>query len=271
MKFYDAKLEKYFALSGTLVKDEPGYRRISQEDREHMKSYNPNASYLATNSSGINIRFKTNSKQIKVKVKLDQDEFDVCLSLLGEHQIKNMLVALKAFKLICINENLYFDIEEVKASLLKVRWKGRLEVMGTKPLVVIDGAHNIQGIKSLSENIKKYFKYNNIYLLLGILADKEVEEMVKIIAPVAKKVYALTPHSDRAELSEKLKLVISKYNPNCVAIEDYKEALNQVKKEASAEDLILISGSLYMIGDIRTLLNRVGKNCVLGKNFLGKN
>ncbi|WP_026391577.1 SGNH/GDSL hydrolase family protein [Haploplasma modicum] len=71
MKFYDAKLEKYFALSGTLVKDEPGYRRISQEDREHMKSYNPSASYLATNSSGINIRFKTDSKQIKVKVKLD--------------------------------------------------------------------------------------------------------------------------------------------------------------------------------------------------------
>ena len=192
----------------------------------------------------------------RIGVRLEGEKFEVDLPLLGEHQIKNLLVALKAYKIICKNEKLSFNIEEVKSSISKVRWIGRLEVMSQKPLVVIDGAHNIQGITALNENVKKYFKYNNIYLLLGILADKEVEKMVKVITPSAKKVYALTPHSERAELCEDLKEVILKYNSNCIAVEDYKEALKMVCEEAGENDLILISGSLYMIGDMRRIINK---------------
>ena len=66
-----------------------------------------------------------------------------------------------------------------------------LEVMKKEPMIVIDGAHNIQGIKALRKNVEKYFKYKNIYLLLGILADKQVKEMIEEITPIAKKVYAL--------------------------------------------------------------------------------
>ena len=59
--------------------------------------------------------------------------------------------------------------------------------------VVIDGAHNIQGITQLDKNIKKYFKYDDLYLILGILADKDVDHMVKVITPQAKKVFTVTP------------------------------------------------------------------------------
>ena len=129
-----------------------------------------------------------------------------------------------------------------------------LEVMKKEPMIVIDGAHNIQGIKALRKNVEKYFKYKNIYLLLGILADKQVKEMIEEITPIAKKVYALTPHSNRAELCEDLKNEIIKINPNCKAYEDYKKALKEALKEANKDDLILISGSLYMIGDMRKII-----------------
>ena len=195
----------------------------------------------------------------KISISLEEEMFTVNLPLLGEHQINNLLVALKAFKVICIIENISFDIDEIKASLLKVKWKGRLEVMNMKPLIVIDGAHNIQGITALNQNIKKYFKFNNLYLLLGILADKEIEKMVRIITPKAKKVFALTPHNDRAKLAEELKKVVLKYNSNCIAVEDYKEALKIAINEAKEDDLILISGSLYMIGDIRKNLKEMNK------------
>ena len=186
-----------------------------------------------------------------VNITMDEEDFEVKLPLLGEHQINNLLVALNAYKVLCDKENIKFYTEDIKRAVKKVKWIGRLEVMNKKPLIVIDGAHNIQGISSLKSNVEKYFKYNKMYLLLGILADKEVEKMVKTIAPMAYKVYALTPLSTRAENSIELKKVIDKYNDNCITCESYDEALDSVLKEACDDDLILISGSLYMIGDMR--------------------
>ena len=93
-----------------------------------------------------------------------------------------------------------------------------------------------------------------MYLLLGILADKQVGEMIKEITPMAKKLYALTPHSERAELSEDLRKEILKYNKNVVATENYEDALEEVITEAKKDDLILVSGSLYMIGDMRKII-----------------
>ena len=89
------------------------------------------------------------------------------------------------------------------------------------------------------------------------LADKEVEKMVKMIAPLADKVITLAPHSSRAEKSDKLKEVVLKYNKNCISLEEYKEALDVAMSEAQKDDLIVVSGSLYMIGDMRKIINNL--------------
>lgn len=192
-----------------------------------------------------------------VDINLDGENFEVKLPLLGEHQINNLLVALEAYKEICLREGIDFSKEDIKEALRKVKWIGRLEVMNKKPLVVIDGAHNIQGISKLKTNVEKYFKYKRLFLLLGILADKEVEKMVEVIVPDAYKVYSLTPLSTRAENAEELKKVIDKYNNNCAAYESYDEALKCALDEADENDLILISGSLYMIGDMRKKIRKL--------------
>lgn len=193
----------------------------------------------------------------KVQVNLGKDTFNVKLPLLGEHQIVNLLVALNTYKVISEIEGFSIDNQEIFKAISTVTWIGRLETMKQNPLLVIDGAHNIQGIRSLRANVEKYYKYKNMYLLLGILADKQVEEMVKEITPMAKKVYALTPHSDRAELADDLKEIVDKYNSNCIALESYKEALELALMEADKDDLILVSGSLYMIGDMRKLIRNI--------------
>jgi dihydrofolate synthase/folylpolyglutamate synthase len=191
-----------------------------------------------------------------VKIKSYKNIYTVKLPLLGEHQILNLGVALNTIEVLCEKENILLNKDIIEKSLQDVKWMGRLEVLGKKPTIVIDGAHNIDAIKALRKNIEKYFKYNKIYLLLGILADKQVEEMIEEITPIAEKVYALTPHSERAELSEDLKNEILKYNPNTIALESYEEAFLLALKEAKEEDLILISGSLYMIGDMRKIIHR---------------
>ena len=126
--------------------------------------------------------------------------------------------------------------------------------MRNKPLVVIDGAHNIDGIKKLTESIDLYFKYNKLILILGILADKQVQEMIETIAPKAEKIISVTPHSDRAELAEDLKIAIESLGVDCEAIDSYEEAYEKALSYCNDDDLLLISGSLYMIGDMRKII-----------------
>jgi dihydrofolate synthase/folylpolyglutamate synthase len=191
----------------------------------------------------------------KVKIR-DRNEYILELPLLGEHQIYNLALAIKVVGVIEKLGLISIDIKSIEKSIREVTWKGRLEVLSNKPLIVIDGAHNIQGISKLKCNIQKYFNYENIYLILGILADKDVEKMVKEITPLAKRVYAVTPNSIRAELAEDLSDEIIKYNENCEAFESYENAFNMALEDADEKDLILASGSLYMIGDLRKIITR---------------
>lgn len=194
----------------------------------------------------------------KIKIKGELDIYYLNLKLLGEHQILNCALAVKTVEVLSKLEG--FKINNLKKGVENAKWKGRLEVLNKKPTVVIDGAHNIQGIKSLTRNVTKYFKYNNLYLLIGILADKQVEEMINEIAPLSKKIIALTPNSDRAELSSELKKEIEKVNNNVESFESYEDAFKSILKVAKEEDLILVTGSLYMIGEMRGIINRIKFN-----------
>ena len=95
-----------------------------------------------------------------------------------------------------------------------------------------------------------------MYLILGILADKDVEDMVKVITPKAKKVFTVTPNSMRAETAEELLEEVKKYNESCESYNDYKNAFEDALKLCKKDDLLLISGSLYMIGEMRGIIKK---------------
>jgi dihydrofolate synthase/folylpolyglutamate synthase len=210
--------------------------------------------YLVKNDNSKLIHIDNDELYQNVEVECFKNTYSVNLPLLGEHQILNLSVALNTIEVLYESENIIINKELIEKSLEDVEWIGRLETLMKKPTVLIDGAHNIDGIRALRKNVEKYFKYNKLYLLLGILADKQVKEMVSEITPIAEKVYALTPHSDRAELCEDLKNEILEYNSNTIALESYEEAFSLALQEAKEDDLILISGSLYMIGDMRKII-----------------
>ncbi|GAA0123706.1 MAG: bifunctional folylpolyglutamate synthase/dihydrofolate synthase [Clostridium argentinense] len=205
--------------------------------------------YVAVTSSILE------GKEIKTQRINLKDEYinSYDLSLLGKHQILNSTVVVYAV-LELINLGVKISKENIINGFKKVQWPGRLEIMRNKPLVVIDGAHNIDGIKKLTESIDLYFKYNKLILILGILADKQVQEMIETIAPKAEKIISVTPHSDRAELAEDLKIAIESLGVDCEAIDSYEEAYEKALSYCNDDDLLLISGSLYMIGDMRKII-----------------
>ncbi len=200
------------------------------------------------------IQEKGNIKRVQnIRVNTNVNEYNMKLSLLGNHQILNCATSLYA-----IDElkqlGLKINEEAIFRGLYTVKWPGRFEILNWMPLVVIDGAHNIDGIKKLKENAGIYLKYNNLILILGILADKNIEEMVKIITPGVKQIICVTPQSERAELAAELEKEVKKYNENCIAVEDYEKAYSLALSYSNKEDLILVSGSLYMIGDMKKVI-----------------
>ncbi|MBM7870039.1 dihydrofolate synthase/folylpolyglutamate synthase [Clostridium pascui] len=186
----------------------------------------------------------------EITVNTSRNTYEIQLSLLGTHQLLNCSVVINAAEEL---QNIGVNIkkEHIIEGLKKVKWAGRLEMLKAKPMVVIDGAHNIDGIKSLKNSINTYFKYNKFILIMGILSDKQVDDMVKVITPEASNIITVTPPSYRAENSSGLVEIIKKYNPNCEAIENYKEAYEKALDYANEDDLILICGSLYMVGEMR--------------------
>lgn len=198
---------------------------------------------------------KGNDFYQKIEIKGEFNTYNANLKLLGEHQILNCAVAVRAVEVLSKIQD--FELKNIENGIENAKWIGRLEVLNKNPLVVIDGAHNIQGITTLKENINKYFDYKNVILLIGILADKQVEDMIKVITPMSKNIIALTPHSDRAELGVKLKEEIEKINKNVESFESYETAFKKALKIAREDDLILVTGSLYMIGEMRGIINKM--------------
>lgn len=193
----------------------------------------------------------------RVSINFNNNKYTLDLALLGKHQIINLSLAIKALEELEKLNYIKVNINKLYKGVKNVKWKGRLEVLKKDPFIVIDGAHNIAGIEFLKSNIEEYFKYKNLYLILGILADKNVEEMVKIIAPVATEVYTVTANSIRAASANELKEVVLKYNNNCIAFDDYDKAIKLSLSKANKDDLIVAAGSLYMIGEIRKKINNI--------------
>ena len=188
-----------------------------------------------------------------IEFNLNNRDIIVEHGLLGEHQVKNTLVALNVIdKFSKIIKPIKDDT--IKAGISKTKWIGRMEVMRNEPLVVIDGAHNLDGIRSLKNSVKTYFNYKNIVLVLGILGDKEVEKMVSDISSISKTVILTEPHNDRAKNIDEMGEYLENLDKPYEKILDYKDAYKRALEIANNDDLILICGSLYMIGDMRKVI-----------------
>ncbi|PIH00882.1 bifunctional folylpolyglutamate synthase/dihydrofolate synthase [Clostridium combesii] len=215
-----------------------------------------NCELIKVEDNLINIEIEIiekNMGQQSFKLKTKEDTYNICLSLLGEHQIKNCITVILALEKLM---KLGIKIEKIHiiSALKKVKWLARLEIVNKNPLTVIDGAHNIDGIESLRNNVSKYFKYNKLILILGILKDKQVEDMIKTLVPLADRVLTVAPHNDRGESSKELMHIVLKHNESCEHLEDYKECYDKAKFYCEDGDMILICGSLYMVGDMRKLI-----------------
>jgi dihydrofolate synthase/folylpolyglutamate synthase len=163
----------------------------------------------------------------------------------GEHQVENAATAAITLVRLGVPQS---AIEE---GIARTRWPGRLEHISENPEILIDGAHNPAGARALAAFLDRFYRGRRVRLIYGAMRDKAVEEVCAILFPRAQQVIATAPDQPRAlhplaigELAE---------HPNLRVAATLGEALELVR-DATPQDAIVITGSLYLVGEARTLL-----------------
>ena len=177
------------------------------------------------------------------------------ISMLGKHQLINASIALCAVDAL---RRKHWDIPQsaVEKGLAKAVWHARFEVVKNAKekfnisvpqdkVLVFDGSHNLQGAMTLKDAIETYFVGKRIHLVLGILKDKDVKGICKILAPLAYKITCITPPSPRAMDKDELKEIVSCYPCQTDECDDIKLAVQSALDDKDS-DVVILCGSLTL-------------------------
>jgi dihydrofolate synthase/folylpolyglutamate synthase len=177
------------------------------------------------------------------------------LPLIGDHQLKNAAVALTA---IAELNRMGYSIEEsdVKKGIETVKWPCRLSIVSTEPLILIDGAHNEDGIDSLQGALSKYFSNRKIIFVIGMLKDKDYGYAIRKLLPMAYHTVATETVSERALSADAMADAVKPYCSSVSSESDIAKAIEKAKNLYDKDSMICICGSLYLAGSAYEIINR---------------
>ncbi len=180
------------------------------------------------------------------------------LGLAGDYQVQNAGVAITTVQLWLQNHQGYLDPSNIAEGLLNAHWPGRMEIVNREPLMILDGAHNLPGVQALVQTIEHELADREVYLLVAILADKQYELMLGELASLRNVHLVLThfappgPKRPTADLAGLKDLIRTRYPMQ--VFPEWQLGLAAISQQVSAEDVILITGSLYFISEVRNFL-----------------
>ncbi|MBT4574900.1 MAG: bifunctional folylpolyglutamate synthase/dihydrofolate synthase [Candidatus Cloacimonetes bacterium] len=175
---------------------------------------------------------------------------NISVNLLGKHQAYNAATAISAFIMFLHKTNRKINEQKIYEALANVNWQGRMQIISQKPIVIIDGAHNEEGIRALRDNLTEIFPNKKIYFVLAILRDKNLGNIIKNICSVSYKIYITKNKSARAaEIEDQVRFVKLHDKPFEIH-EDVTAATKKAISDANEDDIVMISGSLYTISEV---------------------
>jgi dihydrofolate synthase/folylpolyglutamate synthase len=177
------------------------------------------------------------------------------LALLGEHQAANAAVAVATVEELR-HQGWHVPDAAVLAGLADVRWPARLEVLGRRPLVVLDCAHNVASAQALVDTLRESFPPGRRWLVFAGSADKDLPGMFRVLAPHFEHAFLTRFLSNpRTVPPEQLLRTLHEVSPlPATAVPDPAEAYAAAREWAGPDDLVCITGSVFLAGDLRPLL-----------------
>ena len=174
--------------------------------------------------------------------------YELSIPLLGQHQLDNAATAVAALEVLAGKG---FDIsrEGIIDGLGRVSWPGRLQILSHHPLVVVDGAHNIDSARRLKQSIEQYFDFDRAILVIGVSCDKDIASIVSELLPLFDKVIVTRSRHPRAIAPAPLVAEFARHGVEAQAVEDVPSALSLALALAGDKDLLCVTGSLFVVAE----------------------
>jgi dihydrofolate synthase/folylpolyglutamate synthase len=177
---------------------------------------------------------------------------DLFLPLHGRHQVVNLANAIAASEAFLGRK---LDADAVHEAATAATMPGRMESLGTEPLLMVDGAHNTDGVDVLVDSLLEEFPSRRWHVVFGVMGDKNVEAMVERLADIARGYVVTAPESERAvppdELAKRVGVITDLPVHVATSVED---AIGLAKAKAGPDGSVLVAGSLYLVGEVRSIL-----------------
>jgi dihydrofolate synthase/folylpolyglutamate synthase len=175
--------------------------------------------------------------------------------LVGNHQVNNAALTLAACEVLN-KDNIGLTVKNIEDGLKQNKWPGRLEIISTSPLILLDGAHNFIAARNLSKYLIEHLSNRNITLVIGILDDKPYASMLKCLVPFCHKVILTRPKIDRALSPERLFPIAKELISDIDIVPDVAKAVKLAIETTPEKDAICIAGSLYVVGEAKETFER---------------
>jgi dihydrofolate synthase/folylpolyglutamate synthase len=173
--------------------------------------------------------------------------------MLGRHQVDNAVTALAAAEALRAR-GYAVSRESIVEGIARTRVHGRMEVMGRNPLVIADGAHNGESAAALADTLRDYFDWKRAFFVLGTMRDKDVRAIGFKIAKLAELIVCTRFESPRAMDPYVMIQEVGFLGPAAVAEESVSDAIDTALGHAGEDDLVCVTGSLYVVAEARAYL-----------------
>ena len=179
------------------------------------------------------------------------------IEMLGRHQVENAAVAIEALRVYSHETGLAVNHEKIRSGLKNTFWPGRMEKINDQPLLILDGAHNEHAIKTLVETIKKNFAQQEVSIIMAAMRDKEIQGMADQLESIPNCRLILTSfkYPRAAGIDDLNKLMLK----NGTVTEHWQEALVESLNEMDENGVVIVTGSLYFISEVREYVKAANK------------
>jgi dihydrofolate synthase/folylpolyglutamate synthase len=198
------------------------------------------------------VHIENNPHSLKISYQKGDEIFQLESPYKGRYQIKNIRGVLAWCEQLVKNQLIHLSNEQInlgiKNTRKNTRLKGRWEILHTKPMIIADTAHNVGGINELFHQLT-FEKFNELYIILGMVADKDIDKVLSILPKQAKYIFTQA-ENPRSLFSEELKNLANRFHLIGEVIENVNLAISKTKERAGEDDFILITGSTYLVAEI---------------------